>query len=247
MKWYVPAKSSLLISALFCSLFFGAAAVSAHDFIGSDPHVGRVKPNSTIKNAAAVNQQIKPVSRGVHLAAPAVKQLKYRVNTGDTLYRIARKFGVTVDALQAVNRIHNPNQLSVGAQLEVPQKQISAAKTLLAGKQVVAQVITAKLTAYTAGFESTGKRPSHPAYGITSSGAKVKEGRTIAVDPKIIPIGSTVYIEGIGIRRAEDTGSAIKGARIDVFMKDLKKARKFGVKKDVKVYVLSGPQDRASL
>jgi len=61
-------------------------------------------------------------------------------------------------------------------------------------------------TAYTAGPESTGKYPGHPAYGITKSGQPVVEGRTIAVDPTVIPLGTWVYIEHIGLRRAEDTG-----------------------------------------
>ena len=58
--------------------------------------------------------------------------------------------------------------------------------------------------------------------GITASGTKVKEGRTIAVDPSVIPLGSivAVYIpsakEYSGIYLAEDTGGAIKGKKIDV-------------------------------
>ncbi|HUC92925.1 MAG TPA: ubiquitin-like domain-containing protein [Paenibacillus sp.] len=96
------------------------------------------------------------------------------------------------------------------------------------------------LTAYTAGVESTGKSKSDPEFGITASGAKVKEGRTIAVDPKVIPIGWWVYIEGIGFRRAEDTGSAVKGNKIDVYYDSRQYALKFGRKKGFTVYVL-GP------
>jgi 3D (Asp-Asp-Asp) domain-containing protein len=108
-------------------------------------------------------------------------------------------------------------------------------------RPLIKKVLVSTLTAYTAGPESTGKTPSHPAYGITKSGSKAEEGRTIAVDPNLIPLGSLVLIEGIGIRRAEDTGSAIKGPRIDVFINDLEEALKFGVKKNVKVYVLEHP------
>lgn len=96
------------------------------------------------------------------------------------------------------------------------------------------------LTAYSAGVASTGKDESHPQYGITASGARVQEGRTIAVDPEIIPIGWWVYIEGIGFRRAEDKGSAIKGSKIDVYFDSTKTANKFGRKKGITVYVL-GP------
>ena len=50
-----------------------------------------------------------------------------------------------------------------------------------------------------------------------STGTTPKEGRTIAVDPKIIPYGSIVYIQDYGYFIAEDCGGAIKQNRIDIF------------------------------
>lgn len=58
--------------------------------------------------------------------------------------------------------------------------------------------------------------------GITASGTKVKEGRTIAVDPRVIPLGSIVAVYSStkpkysGLYLAEDTGGAIKGKHIDI-------------------------------
>lgn len=68
------------------------------------------------------------------------------------------------------------------------------------------------------------------ACGITASGTKVEEGRTIAVDKKQIAFGTKVHIEGLGDYIAEDTGSAIKKDCIDVYIADHSKALKFGVK-----------------
>lgn len=51
----------------------------------------------------------------------------------------------------------------------------------------------------------------------TSTGTIPKEGRTIAVDPKVIPYGSIVYIQDYGYFIAEDCGGAIKQNRIDIF------------------------------
>lgn len=96
------------------------------------------------------------------------------------------------------------------------------------------------LTAYSADYASTGKRKGDEGYGVTSSGTTVQEGRTIAVDPKVIPIGWWVYIEGIGFRRAEDTGSAVKGKKIDIYYDSEKLADRFGKKKGYTVYVI-GP------
>jgi 3D (Asp-Asp-Asp) domain-containing protein len=176
---------------------------------------------------------------GLKAAAPAVPEpVTYVVSRGDTLYKIANSFGSTVADLQAYNQLSNPNTLQIGQKLTIPS--VPAEVPLLEGKEaVIERVLSTTLTAYTAGKESTGKTPSHPQYGITYSGVKAEEGRTVAVDPKVIPLGSTVYIEGIGIRKAEDTGSAIKGSKIDVFMNDVGEARTFGVKRNVKVFVLA--------
>ncbi|WNQ12383.1 3D domain-containing protein [Paenibacillus aurantius] len=165
--------------------------------------------------------------------APA---LTYHIRPGDTLYRVSAEFGLSVDDLLAVNSSLNPARLQVGQGIRIPS---GPAEIPSLRNQTVREVLSAKLTAYTAGYESTGKRPSDPSYGITYSGSRVKEGRTIAVDPSVIPLGSTVYIENIGIRQAEDTGSAIKGKRVDIYMNDLQEALHFGVKPNVKVYVLS--------
>jgi len=51
----------------------------------------------------------------------------------------------------------------------------------------------------------------------TSNGTTPKEGRTIAVDPKVIPYGSIVYIQDYGYFIAEDCGGDIKQSRIDIF------------------------------
>lgn len=52
--------------------------------------------------------------------------------------------------------------------------------------------------------------------GITASGAPVQAGVTVAADPDILPLGSAIYIEGVGLRYVQDTGSAVKGKALDV-------------------------------
>jgi 3D (Asp-Asp-Asp) domain-containing protein len=189
----------------------------------------------------AKKEQVKALSASPEKAAPPVAKepkvelLTYQINRGDTLYQISRSFGVDPQVLIDLNGLANPNSLQIGQKLQIPSSPDAPSPS---GKSIQ-RVMTSTLTAYTAGVESTGKTPSHPQYGITFSGKQASEGRTIAVDPKVIPLGSTVYIEGIGVRKAEDTGSAIKGTRIDVFINDVRLARQFGVKKNVKVYVLS--------
>ena len=92
----------------------------------------------------------------------------------------------------------------------------------------------ATLTHYCICKECCGKDESHPAYGITASGRKAEPYVSVAVDPFIIPLGSTVYIdygEGeIQEYRADDTGSAITGAKIDLCVSDHEEALNHGVK-----------------
>ena len=71
----------------------------------------------------------------------------------------------------------------------------------------------------------------------TATGTKPTQGRTIAVDPKKIPLGSIIYIEGYGYFIAEDTGGAIKGNRIDVFVNSHEEALANG-KRIANVYLL---------
>lgn len=64
--------------------------------------------------------------------------------------------------------------------------------------------------------------------GITATGVPVVEGRTIAVDPSVIPYGTQVIIGG-HVFTAEDCGGAIKGNRIDIYVNDHQKALGLGV------------------
>ena len=77
--------------------------------------------------------------------------------------------------------------------------------------------------------------------GHTASGTIPEEGRTIAVDPAVIPLGSVVYVEGYGVRVAEDTGAYIKGNRMDLFIEDWNEAKEFGRKK-LQVVILEREQ-----
>jgi len=70
----------------------------------------------------------------------------------------------------------------------------------------------------------------------TATGHKVQRG-VVAVDPRVIPLGSRLYIEGYGFARALDVGSSIKGNRIDVFFESEALCHQWGQRR-VKVYIL---------
>ncbi|MEZ2327252.1 cell wall-binding protein EntB [Bacillus tropicus] len=103
--------------------------------------------------------------------------------------------------------------------------------------QSVKRELTVVATAYTADPSENGT------YGgrvLTAMGHDLTANpnmRIIAVDPKVIPLGSKVWVEGYGEAIAGDTGSAIKGNRIDVLMGSKSKAMNWG-RQTVKVKIL---------
>lgn len=136
--------------------------------------------------------------------------------------------------------------------LKVDDSKATTSGLYLDGIGHVAQMLDMTATAYDLSFESCGKTRDHPQYGITFSGTRATVGRTVAVDPSVIPIGSRLYIrfpepyaQLDGHYVAEDTGRLIKGNKVDIFMGEdrpgelvvHKKALAFGVR-EVTVYVL---------
>jgi len=64
----------------------------------------------------------------------------------------------------------------------------------------------------------------------TATGTVPTAGRTVAVDPHVIPLGSKIHIEGVGERIAEDSGGSIKGKKLDLFLPSVEHCRRFGVR-----------------
>ncbi|MEK4145813.1 ubiquitin-like domain-containing protein [Robertmurraya sp. FSL W8-0741] len=97
----------------------------------------------------------------------------------------------------------------------------------------VSREFTVSSTAYTANCNGCS--------GITATGYNLKANpgaKIIAVDPRVIPLGTKVYVEGYGYAIAADTGSAIKGNKIDVFFSSQSAAYRWG-RKNVKIKILN--------
>jgi 3D (Asp-Asp-Asp) domain-containing protein len=83
---------------------------------------------------------------------------------------------------------------------------------------------TFKITAYCPCEKCCGKTD-----GITATGVTATAGRTIAVDPNVIPYGTELFIDGFTYR-AEDTGGSIKGNKLDIFFENHLEALEWGVR-----------------
>jgi len=95
---------------------------------------------------------------------------------------------------------------------------------------VVTEVLEVKKEVEWYYFVATGYSANDQVQGtnnITATGKEIKKGM-IAVDPKVIPLGTKIEIKDMGIFIAEDTGGKIKGNRIDIYFNSREEARKFG-------------------
>ena len=184
----------------------------------------------------------------------------YTVVEGDNLYRIALAHDIPVDSLMSQNQLNNhliyPGQeLTVEVQnadeTTVEENELEKQEEIVVTTNNPPPIVKAKeeeeppesnegsaemvmtataYTAYCTGCSGT------TAYGID---LRVNPNRkVIAVDPRVIPLGTKVWVEGYGEAIAGDTGGAIKGNKIDVFIPSYDNAMAWGVK-TVKLKVLN--------
>ncbi len=125
---------------------------------------------------------------------------------------------------------------------QVTQSSGGTASTAKGENFTYRQKITCTATAYDLSYESCGKSPGQPGYGITASGMQAAYG-VIAVDPSVIPLGTRLYVEAAdgswtyGYCVAGDTGSGIRGNRIDLFFPTRTESKNFG-RRTATVYIL---------
>jgi 3D (Asp-Asp-Asp) domain-containing protein/LysM repeat protein len=150
----------------------------------------------------------------------------------------------TAASSQSDNKIPSPVKTTpqAGKQAKIESKLVAAAPSTNDAVQeqdaaptsdASSKEITVKATAYTASCGGCS--------GITATGINLKadpNAKVISVDPSVIPLGTKVFVEGYGYATAADTGGAIKGNRIDVFIPTKQDAINYGTKQ-VKVKVLN--------
>ncbi|WP_339198857.1 3D domain-containing protein [Solibacillus sp. FSL R5-0449] len=162
----------------------------------------------------------------------------HTIKKGENLTMLAKKYDTSVKELMALNDLKT-SKVQVKQVLKLPShiKNKPAVKKTTVKKSAthpsnVKKTIKMSATAYTASCKGCS--------GITKTGLNLRKNpslKVIAVDPKIIPLGSKVWVEGYGIAVAGDIGSAIKGKKIDVFISKKATAKNWG-RKTVTVKIL---------
>ncbi|KIL49865.1 LysM peptidoglycan-binding and 3D domain-containing protein [Jeotgalibacillus soli] len=183
----------------------------------------------------------------------------YTVVSGDTLYKIANTHGISLDALISWNGLTSdlifPGQEFVvkggtaqaaAVQTSAPAQTSAPEQTSAPAEETAVQNTSAEAPSSEAAQEMTVTATAYTAYcngcsGTTATGIDLRANpnqKVIAVDPNVIPLGSRVWVEGYGEAIAGDTGGAIKGNKIDVFIPSQDAALSWGVK-EVTVKILN--------
>ncbi|WP_342433293.1 LysM peptidoglycan-binding domain-containing protein [Neobacillus sp. FSL H8-0543] len=191
---------------------------------------------------------------------------RHTVKQGDTLWEISIDHQVTVSQIKEWNQLHSdlihpglnlvifegfnnttisltekpvqpaaqtPTESAPAPAVEAPAPSPAESATAVEATAPSSKEIIVEATAYTASCEGCS--------GITATGIDLLANpnqKVISVDPSVIPLGSKVYVEGYGEAIAGDTGGAIKGNKIDVFIPSKQEAINFG-RKQVKVTILN--------
>lgn len=184
------------------------------------------------------------VSVSMLIASPA---FAYTVQSGDTMSDIAKENDLSLQELSTINpQVSNIDLIFVGQTINTTDdksvKPVPAVKKVEKAVKTESKTSSVSTDSYTTlNVEAT----AYTAYcygcsGVTATGIDLRSNpnqKVIAVDPNVIPLGSKVYVEGYGMAIAGDTGGAIKGNRIDLFVPNRSDALDFGRKTiQVKVY-----------
>ncbi|MEG0259416.1 MAG: 3D domain-containing protein [Lysinibacillus sp.] len=185
------------------------------------------------------------------------EEVIYTVVKGDNLYRIALAHDVSLEALIVMNNLTS-DLIYPGDELKIVDGELNDSTLAKEREEAVATINAApvpkrepKVEVATSAPSAGGKEmivtaTAYTAYcagcsGTTAYGIDLRANpnqKVIAVDPRVIPLGTKVWVEGYGEAIAGDTGGAIKGNKIDVFMPQHENAMAWGVK-TVKIRVLN--------
>lgn len=156
----------------------------------------------------------------------------------ETVGEFIAELGVTYDVAEEMVVPNEDTVLTDGMVIAIKPKTNAMSPLDFNVDLSEARVITCTATAYTSAADECGPW----ADGYTATGAKCEVG-VVAVDPKVIPLGTKLYIETVdgsfvyGYCSAEDTGGAIKGNKVDLAMNTKSECFQFG-RRQVKVYIL---------
>lgn len=233
-----------IVTALTLSIGMFASSTSAQEPYNAQSDDPSLQISKSYDLSVVELQQLNELKSTIYSESTSSEENKVQdesddgthlIKNGDTLFSIAVTYGISVADLKEWNNlssdlIYVDEKLAIEASAAKARPSTTAysppeSKPSSTPASDNGQTYTMRATAYTA--YCTG------CSGITANGTDLRSNpnqKVIAVDPRVIPLGTKVWVEGYGEAIAADTGGAIKGNKIDVFIPTDGQARNWGVR-----------------
>ncbi|MFJ8236108.1 LysM peptidoglycan-binding domain-containing protein [Ureibacillus sp. NPDC094379] len=205
--------------------------VKASNAVANDKKVNIVAKDNTPKVTVPSSSTVAPKESAQNAVAPSTNNAEPK----ETAPKVVAPTPSTTVPKESASKAEAPTSNNTEVKETAPKAETAEPKekeTTADAPAANAKEIIVEATAYTASCDGCS--------GITSTGIDLKanpNAKVISVDPSVIPLGSKVHVEGYGEAIAGDTGGAIKGNKIDVFVPTKQDAIDFG-RKTLKVKVL---------
>ena len=201
-----------------------------------------IEPNSVV-NVVRVEKVTDVVEEPVNFAV--ISQKDSTLLEGKEEVRTEGKNGLVSKKYEVIKENGKEVKRTLVSENVISEKQD---KVVAVGTKVVTQTVSRGTSSSSSSESGRELYVTATAYtascsgcsGITATGLDLRNNpsvKVIAVDPRVIPLGTKVFVEGYGYAVAADTGGAIKGNKIDVFIANKSQAYKWGRKK-VKIRIL---------
>jgi 3D (Asp-Asp-Asp) domain-containing protein len=238
----------ILLTCMLVSLGIPAVEAASLDSQLADLAIKNAEINKTVQQFTQIKQALasgnkRDVLDALAVAALTKAQQDYNLpalsagDAGETAKQAAQQV-IKQKVEEKITAVAAPYQNivnSLGLLQQIQGKLNPASNkennSLTGAPENYQKVLSMTATAYAPGAADNGKWGNKTYVGTT-----VQKG-VAAVDPRVIPMGTKLWVEGYGYAIAEDQGSAIKGNRVDLAFNDYKTAQNYGIQ-NVKVYVL---------
>ncbi|UII57791.1 ubiquitin-like domain-containing protein [Cytobacillus spongiae] len=220
--------------------FLSQQGITLNEFDRVEPNVKEPVKANTVVNVIRVEKVTDVVEEPINYAVVSKKDSSLNQGTEKVMTKgqeglVSKEYEVILENGKEVSR-----KLLSEKTLKEKQDQVVAVGTKVVAQQVSrgtapsgGKEMYVTSTAYTANCSGCS--------GNTATGINLRANpdiKVIAVDPSVIPLGTKVYVEGYGYAVAADTGSSVKGNKIDVFFASKADAYRWG-RRTVKIKILN--------
>jgi peptidoglycan DL-endopeptidase CwlO len=191
---------------------------------------GAVQAETSLRQAAAAQASLVSEARALrgHLEQARTDQARLAARLGDRLARVQADARAAQARMDAINRQAGGGSLAnAGGGASTGGTGPSTGDTGASAEAGTGTTIGS--TTPRTGRQLTVQATAYALPGTTATGVGVRYG-IIAVDPRVIPLGTRLYVPGYGEGIAADTGGAVKGNSIDVWLPSETQAEEWGVK-----------------